>query len=180
MIFRVDKRKYQVGDTIMPKTSFEETMQDEKKEMEDLLNRSRPENVPERKQCLFLFQDLICALRFYSKYGGIIYGVSVKEPPYFRGDMNKLDNILDIFRFSDDNDLRLAAVNEYWKAGTHTFNPSYEILVSSACVEKILSEDISLYKVRDEIRTNGGSVEHTLTHLQVAFRKSLNLNRRWG
>ena len=107
MIFRVDKRKYQVGDTIMPKTSFEETMQDEKKEMEDLLNRSRPENVPERKQCLFLFQDLICALRFYSKYGGIIYGVSVKEPPYFRGDMNKLDNILDIFRFSDDNDLRL-------------------------------------------------------------------------
>lgn len=164
MIFRVDERKYQVGDTIMPKTSFEETMQDEKKEMEDLLNRSRPENVPERKQCLFLFQDLICALRFYSKYGGIIYGVSVKEPPYFRGDMNKLDNILDIFRFSDDNDLRLAAVNEYWKAGTHTFNPSYEILVSSACVEKILSEDISLYKVRDEIRTNGGSVEHTLTY----------------
>lgn len=50
--------------------------------------------------------------------------------------MNKLDNILDIFRFSDDNDLRLAAVNEYWKAGTHTFNPSYEILASSACVEK--------------------------------------------
>ncbi|MCF2553469.1 toxin-antitoxin system protein, partial [Bacteroides caecigallinarum] len=69
MLYRVDKRKFQVGDIIMPNTSFEELMQDEKKEMEDLLNEKRPRNIPERKQCLFLFQDLICAFRFYSKYG---------------------------------------------------------------------------------------------------------------
>ena len=137
MLYRVDKRKFQVGDIIMPNTSFEELMQDEKKEMEDLLNEKRPRNIPERKQCLFLFQDLICAFRFYSKYGGTIYGVSLEERPYFRGDMNKLDNILDIFRFSTDKNLRSIAVNEYWKPGTHTFNPCYEILASSARVEKI-------------------------------------------
>ena len=162
MIFRVDKRKYQVGDTIMPKTSFEETMQDEKKEMEDLLNKSRPENVPERKQCLFLFQDLICAFRFYSKYGGTIYGVSLEERPYFRGDMNKLDNILDVFRFTDDYYLREAVVNEYWKEGTHTFNPCYEILVSSACVKKII-DDSSLCELKSEIN-DYGSIENTPTY----------------
>lgn len=167
ILYRVDKRKFHVGDIIKPNTSFEEMMQDEKKEMEDLLNENRPKNMPERKKCLFLFQDLICALRFYSKYGGYIYGVSVVGHPYFKGDMNKLDNILDIFRFSGNNDLRLAVVNEYWKAGTHTFNPCYEILVPSAHVEEILFDEGSLLKIRNGIKDCGGSIEHTLTYKEL-------------
>lgn len=167
MLYRVDKRKFQVGDIIMPNTLFEELMQDEKKEMEDLLNEKRPRNIPERKQCLFLFQDLICAFRFYSKYGGTIYGVSLEERPYFRGDMNKLDNILDIFRFSTDKNLRSIAVNEYWKPGTHTFNPCYEILASSARVEKILIKEHLLSKIKEEIKDCGGSIEHTFTYIKL-------------
>lgn len=163
MLYRVDKRKFQVGEEITPNTSFEEILQDEKREMEKLLNQQRPSGIPERKQCLFLFQDLICALRFYSKYGGFIYGVSVKEP-YFKGDMNKLDNILDLFRFTDNYDLQMTAVNEYWKDGTHTFSPCYEILAASAYVESILAEENLLSKLKQELIYAGNSIEKTATY----------------
>ena len=159
-LYRVDKRKFKIDDVISPETSFETTMQDESKEMENLLNELRPTGIPERKDCLFLFQDLICALRFYSKYGGTIYGV---EPLhcYFRGDMNKLDNILDMFRYSEDENLRKTAVNEYWKAGTHTFNPCYEILASRARVKRIVCNNDLFQNIREEIGINGNSIEHT-------------------
>lgn len=160
MVYRVDKRKFEVDEVISPETSFETTMQNESKEMENLLNELRPTNIPERKNCLFLFQDLICALRFYSKYGGTIYGVEIPQC-YFRGDMNKLDNILDMFRYTEDNNLRKAAVNEYWKAGTHTFNPCYEILASKARVKRIICNNDLLQNVREEIRNCGNSIEHT-------------------
>lgn len=166
MVYRVDKRKFEIGDVIYPQTSFETKMEDEKKEMENLLNELRPEKIPKRKDCLFLFQDLICALRFYSKYGGTIYGVEPFQS-YFRGDMNKLDNILDIFRYSEDEDLRKASVNEYWKAETHTFNPCYEILVQSAHIKRIICREDLLQQVREEIKNNKSSVEHTPTYQNI-------------
>ena len=163
MFYRVDQRVFSVGDHIEPNTSFETELQGEKREMEELLNQTRPKNVPERNQCLFLFHDFICALRFFSKYGGFIYGVSIQNGTliHFRGDMNKLDNLLDLFRFTEDEDLRTAGANEYWKDGTHTFNPCYELLVQSAQVEKIICDTTMLPQLRNEINQMGGSVEHT-------------------
>lgn len=169
MLYRVDKRKFEVGDTITPKTTFENAFEREKKEVEEMLNQNCDLEIPERKDCLFLFRDLMCALQFYKKYGGIIYVVSIKggSQIYYRGDMNKLDNILDMFRFSEDEDLRNDAVNKYWEAGTHTFFPCYEVLVSSACVEKVLIGDNLRETVKEEIESRGGSIERTPTYRRL-------------
>ena len=72
MLYRVDKRKFQTGDVITPYTSYEEIIDEERKEMEFWLNKLRPKGMPERSQCLFLFQNLIDALRFSSKFGGFV------------------------------------------------------------------------------------------------------------
>lgn len=162
MLYRVDKRIFKKGEIIKSNTTFVNILNEEKKEMEEMLNIKRPDGIPERRKCLFLFRDLICALQFQVKFGGNIYGVSVSGEKYFRGDMNKLDNILDVFRFTDDYYLREAVVNEYWKEGTHTFNPCYEILVSSACVKKII-DDSSLCELKSEIN-DYGSIENTPTY----------------
>lgn len=162
-LYRVDSRKFNSGDTITPNTSFEEKLQDERMELESMLNECKPCGVPDRKDCLFLFQELICALKFYSKYGynGHIYEVIVIDP-LFRGDMNKLDNILDIYRFTEDNDLRRTAVNEYRKDGTHTFYPCYEVLALKAIVNRIIDIDAEAFK--KEMRDTCNIVEHTSTY----------------
>ena len=58
---------------------------------------------------------------------------------------------MDIFSFHRMDDLRNTAVNEHWKTGTHTFLHCYEMLVSSACVEKVLIEDNLRDVVKEEI-----------------------------
>lgn len=75
--------------------------------------------------------------------------------------MNKLDNLLDLFRFTEDENLRTIAAKEYWKDGTHTFNPCFEILAHSAKVERIICNNSILPQLRNEINQMGGSVEHT-------------------
>lgn len=76
MLYRVDQRVFSVGDRIEPNTSFETELHEEKREMEELLNQTRPKNVPERNQCLFLFHDFICALRFLVNMA-VLFTVSV-------------------------------------------------------------------------------------------------------
>lgn len=65
------------------------------------------------KSAYSFFNSLYHALIFFSKYGGYIYEVA-PEKVFFRGDMNKLDNILDALRFCDEDYID-SFVNEYWK-----------------------------------------------------------------
>ena len=156
-------------DSLVDDMAFRAGIESDEKEVEEMLNQNCDLEIPERKDCLFLFRDLMCALQFYKKYGGIIYVVSIKggSQIYYKGDMNKLDNILDMFRFSEDEDLRNDAVNKYWEAGTHTFFPCYEVLVSSACVEKVLIGDNLRETVKEEIESRGGSIERTPTYRRL-------------
>ena len=55
--------------------------------------------------------------------------------------MNKIDNILDVARFSEDENILEAVANEYWKAGTHTFHPCYEYLVEKAIVVDCIASE---------------------------------------
>ena len=106
-LYRVDKRKFEIGEEIQPNTDFEQHLDDESMKVEDILNATRP-NIPERKDCLFLFFELSAALNFFKKYGGYVYGVEPQNI-YHRGDMNKLDNLLDLVRFAGDNDILTTA-----------------------------------------------------------------------
>lgn len=135
-LYRVDKRQFKPDDEIKPQSKFEESLKGETLMVEKALNKVKPNNILERGKCLFLFHELSDALTFFSK----IYKVNPTNI-YHRGDMNKIDNVLDIARFMDDKDILEVAANEYWKAGTHTFHPCYEYLVEKAnVVECIVSE----------------------------------------
>lgn len=139
-LYRVDKRQFKPGDEIKPQPKFEDTLKGEAQMVENILNKVRPSNIPERDKCLFLFRDLFGALTFFSKYGGHIYKVTPTNI-YHRGDINKIDNILDVARFSKDENILKVAANEYWKAGTHTFQPCYEYLAEKANVVDCIASD---------------------------------------
>lgn len=85
---------------------------------------------------------------------------------YHRGDMNKLDNLLDLVRFTDDVDILTAAGNEYWKGGTHTFMPSYEYLVKGCIVRKCLVEPSELKSFTDNFEITN-SIERTDLYLHT-------------
>ena len=180
IIFRVDKRNYKIGDIIFPQSEFEKALEGEKLRLEIMLNQKRACKIPERGKCLFLFHDLQGALRFYLKYGGNVYGVEAIPPFYHRGDMNKLDNILDLFKYVDDDDkdgIIEAAVNTYWKVGTHTYNPCYEILVSSAKVIEFLCDNSKCHQFKEEMHRHG-SIEKTLLYkelIQIVWAKQESL-----
>lgn len=165
-IYRVDKRSFKEGDTIKPNCKFEEGLYGEKAELEAMLNNLRAPGIPERSKCLFLFQDLAGALRYMAKYGGIIYSVFPNKV-FYRGDMNKLDNILDVFRFTSDENLRTDVVNEYWKPGTHTYNPCYEILTDQAEVASVIcGEDIQA-RIKEELITMGNCIERCPIYFEL-------------
>lgn len=116
---------------------------------------------------MFLFFELSAALNFFRKYGGYVYEVEVDcHDIYHRGDMNKLDNLLDLVRFTDEVDILTAAGNEYWKGGTHTFMPCYEYLVKSCIVRKCLVEPSELKSFTDNFEITN-SVERTDLYLHT-------------
>lgn len=166
-LYRVDKRYFEVGAEIQPQTNFEQYMDEESMKVENILNANRPDQIPLRKDCLFLFFELSAALNFFRKYGGYVYEVEVDcHDIYHRGDMNKLDNLLDLVRFTDEVDILTAAGNEYWKGGTHTFMPCYEFLVKSCIVRKCLVEPSELKSFTDNFEITK-SIERTDLYLHT-------------
>ena len=166
-LYRVDKRYFEVGAEIQPQTNFEQYMDEESMKVENILNANRPDQIPLRKDCLFLFFELSAALNFFRKYGGYVYEVEVDcHDIYHRGDMNKLDNLLDLVRFTDEVDILTAAGNEYWKGGTHTFMPCYEYLVKSCIVRKCLVEPSELKSFTDNFEITN-SIERTDLYLHT-------------
>lgn len=163
-LYRVDKRKFEIGEEIQPNPDFEQHLDGESMKVENILNDTRP-GIPERKDCLFLFFELSAAFNFFRKYGGYVYGVEPKTI-YHRGDMNKLDNLLDLVRFTDDSDILTTVANEYWKGGTHTFMPCYEYLVRSCIVRKCLVEPSELKSFTDNFEITK-SIERTDLYLHT-------------
>ena len=85
---------------------------------------------------------------------------------YHRADMNKLDNFLDVIRLTEDTELYNAIANEYWKAGTHTFVPAYEVLCDSAMVIKALTKENDLELFKEEL-LKFNVVEYTPTYQKL-------------
>lgn len=67
-LFRVDGRPFRVGDIIKPQGNYQEKMDKEQQRIEESLSRTC--NLSEglqRKDCVFVFDDLKNALLFWSK-----------------------------------------------------------------------------------------------------------------
>ena len=150
LLFHVDKRIFNPGEIILPNgKTYEESLTNEKKELEELLNSVSHLTV-RRSNHVFLFDEFKNALCYAGKVSGCIYQVRIDpQDMCLKADMNKLDNILDVFRFTEDDEIRKAASIEYWKSGTHTFSPCFEYLVKKCTVEKCIStadENVTFHK----------------------------------
>ncbi|KXU59788.1 MAG: toxin-antitoxin system protein [Prevotella bivia] len=163
-LYRVDKRLYDVGAEILPDTHYSQEFNKEDKGILEKILDDKKHILRTRKECLFLFNSLYHALIFFSKYGGYIYEVA-PEKVFFRGDMNKLDNILDALRFCDEDYID-SFVNEYWKGGTHTFSPCYEYLCTKAKVIKLIDIKISQSDFKNEL-CSIGCIEQTPTYIRI-------------
>jgi putative toxin-antitoxin system protein len=164
-LYRVDHRSYEIGQEILADTHYSQELNNKDKER---LERKLDENRPIQrtlKEYLSLFNSLYHALLFFSKYGGYIYEVEPDEVS-FRGDMNKLDNILDALRFCGKDGI-YSFVKEYWKAGTHTFSPCYEYLRNKAKVIKCVRLEITKENFKRELDDAGSSVEQTRTYHEL-------------
>lgn len=162
LLYRVDKRYFNKNEIISPVATFEEGMKGLQLEVEKSLDELRPQSVPFRKECLYVFCNLSSALIFCSKYGGYIYAVTIKPVDlYWKADMNMLDNILDVFKITECKNFREKVVSRYWEEGSHTFQPCYELLVRQAKVINIvLDEQNSKDLIKSEI-DKFGTIENT-------------------
>lgn len=162
ILFRIDRRRYKIGQIIEPNSTYFDCLKEESLEVEKMLDETRNYSIPLRRQCLFLFLDLSCSMRFWEKYGGHIYIVTLDSNPYHRADMNILDSLLNVFKITKDKTIRKKIAEKYWEAGTHTFNPCYELLVKCAKVEDVLvSDDNSWVDFRKELSSNGNIIERS-------------------
>lgn len=173
-LYRVDKRIFSVGDEIKPQTIFEQQLDGKRRLVEELLSQTRPLEKPERKDSLFLFFELAGALKFFQKYGGNIYRVSHIDCLH-KGDMNKIDNLFDLTRYTDNRKLLSDVAREYWQSGTHTFMPCYEILTPRCVVEECLVVDSECKQFRSDM-WNVGSIEKTQLYANLLANSFERLN----
>ncbi len=120
--------------------------------IEDELSATRPDQIPLRRKCLFLFEGLDAAKKHWSKMkDGKLYKVKVEPLDIFhRGDMALIDCMKALAEAELDWQ---EAATMYWTGETSTM-PEIEVMVQSAVVVEIISES-------DEERLN-------------------HLRRRWG
>jgi len=160
VFFHVDTREFKTGDEVTPKpTTYEASLEDEKKEVEEMLNETSSLSC-KRGNHVFLFDQLSHALRYAGKVKGHVFQVTIEfEDMKHRADMNKLDNIFDVFRYTDDLNIRKAVTYEYWKAGTHTFAPCYEYLVAKCIVLREVCSMDDVNSIHEQLIIKGLPIE---------------------
>ena len=166
--FHVDRRVFNVGDELCPEpATYEESLKDEKKDVEEMLNETSSLGC-RRSDHVFLFDQLSNALRYAGKVKGHVYQVFIEcEYMRHRADMNKLDNILDVFRYTDNPDIRKAVTYEYWKAGTHTFAPCYEYLVKKCTVVREVCSMDDVNFIYDQLIREGQPIEQISRYREI-------------
>jgi hypothetical protein len=137
-LYRVDKRDFGVGDVVTTAGEFTSKNPEGSIIVEELFELSRPEGKPVRHECLFLFENLEVAKKHWSKMkDGKLYKVEIDDEEILhKGDMEYVDKAFIVESNSDKND----CARDYW-AGIKTDNPRIEILVSSAIVTEIISNN---------------------------------------
>jgi hypothetical protein len=136
--FRVDKRDFEVNNTVLTAMEYYEKFQGPAKEVEDVLERYRPGNKPKRRSCLFVFENEVCAKKHWSKMNqGKLYSVHVDESQILhKGDMALMDEMRQALQNGQDLE---PLATRYW-AGGLSFRPEIEVLVPSAIVTAVLSK----------------------------------------
>lgn len=168
IFFHVDKREFNAGDEVRPEsTTYEASLIAEKKEVEEMLNETSFISC-RRSDHVFLFDQLSHALCYAGKVKGHVYQVTFEHKEMkHRADMNKLDNILDVFRYTDNPDIRKTVTNEYWKTGTHTFAPCYEYLVKKCTVVREVCSMDDVKSIYYQLISDGLPIEQIIRYREI-------------
>ena len=162
-LFRVDSYQYKSGDTILPKGTYQAGMDEARQRIEESLARTNTlESGVQRKDCVFLFDDLKNALLFFKNKTekANLYKVIIDSHDFvYKGDMNYLDFLLEVVhntRGEDDKLILDAYAKKYWKVGFGCASPCYELLFKKATVEELViaASSVEAQHFYLEIKTN--------------------------
>lgn len=165
-LFRVDPVAYEIGDEIFPQGNYQEGMGKDQLRIESSLERTNMRtNGIQRKDSVFLFDDIKNALLFWSKKKGPvkpnIYRMSFSPDDFlYKGDMNYLDFILEIVRHTKEEDDKQVLDNYskmYWDPGFGCVSPCYELMVRKATVEELIMASNSEESQRFSMELNKNS-----------------------
>jgi hypothetical protein len=136
--YRAERRCFEPGEVMLPEGTYQNQFEPEGKATEKALEDERPKKKPIRKDCLFVFGDLMEAERYWRTHdGSCLYEVEIDEAAIRHcGDMQLVDLIGEEFRkLMDPPDRgRVAALAKAYWDEEQTTKPARELLVSSAGV----------------------------------------------
>jgi len=135
--FRIDKRNFDIGDTIFPQNKYQNNLDDMKARVEIILEEKRPNNKPKRNDILMLFQNFEGAKHFWTILNqSKFYKTEILETEILHiGDYNKIEELYkNIQNVVKSNQI----AEDYWN-GVYTESPKPEIFVNDATVKEILS-----------------------------------------
>ena len=133
-MYRVDKRKFCIGEFIRPTGKYMCDLTPTGSKIEKTLESSRPSSNPSRSNALFLFENYCEALKYWSKQkNGTFYEVKAECILSHKYDMNITEKM-----YSSSDAWEIFSSN-YWN-GLPSGEPCWEFLVSKATVIDIISK----------------------------------------
>ena len=138
--YRVDNRKKEIGEILVPQNKYQSGLSTDKKNVEDILEKYRPKDKPQRNSILMLFWDFKDALTHWTKQqNAIFYRTTIDEKAILhKGDFKITEQIYAAIKQGDIEKAEILA-KEYWD-GKLDNNPIIEIFVTDAMVDKIISD----------------------------------------
>ena len=163
--YRADRRCFKPKSVMSPEGTYQNYFKEAGKAMEKALEDARPRHKPNRKDCLFVFDDLGAVQRHWRTHdGSYLYEVEIDEAtvPHC-GDMELTDQIGAEFRKPTDradHDRVAGLVKAYWKGGQST-KPVREFLVPCAkVVAKLRGKSDLKAWVRSQVTTGRSKSEN--------------------
>ncbi|SKB88492.1 hypothetical protein SAMN05660866_03750 [Maribacter arcticus] len=138
MLFRIDKRDFNVNDKILPQNAYQNELDDSRKKVEEVLEFNRPKHKPKRNEILMLFENFEDAKHFWTiQKNSKFYRGEISETEIFHiGDFNKIE---ELFKNISDTKIANKIAKEYWNSEM-TENPKKEIFVNEVITDKVMSD----------------------------------------
>ncbi|MBQ9546385.1 MAG: hypothetical protein IJU90_03765 [Bacteroidales bacterium] len=171
--FRVDSRIFKSTEKINPQACYQANLDAKRLCVERFLEQTNCKCV-QRKDCVFVFDDILNALRFWKKQGmkDNIYQVGINADNFIhKGDMNYLDFLLNVLPFSEKEDKENEKIAlKYWEDDFCCFSPCYEIMAKEVVVSEVVLQAGTEYaeKIREDI---GSSLD---IHLSKSYMDLVN------
>lgn len=136
--FRVDQRDFQVGDKIETAREFTKKNPRGSEIVERVFREHKPEHLPDRTECLFVFEKINDAYWHWAKMSnGKLYEVAV-DAILLSSDMRLVD---EAFVHKEDIEAVASFAKRYWSGEDFTHKPRVEVLASFAIVTGIISKN---------------------------------------